>query len=258
MMKFDLISDLHFSNLASLARINLKPTSNILVMAGDIAEISDIDYLNGFFRRVSNLWEQVIYVPGNHEFYGSLVDDWAFLKAKLSEYENIQVAHNKTVTIEGVRFICSTLWTNFENANPMVMRASSQGMNDFRCIGMSRGNGVVIPFSVDDCLALFYENVSFLTKELKNSDPCIVVTHHAPTFASLSKKYAGSPINGAFASDLSELILDHPQIKCWVHGHTHTGVSYTVGETKVICHPLGYAGETQYKFGKYSPLLVSV
>ena len=52
-------------------------------------------------------------------------------------------------------------------------------------------------------------------------------------------------MNGAYSSDLSEFILDHPEIKVWTHGHTHDNFDYIVGECRIICNPRGYKGYEQ-------------
>jgi hypothetical protein len=71
----------------------------------------------------------------------------------------------------------------------------------------------------------------------------VVVGHHAPTKLSTHERYIGQYLmNGGYSSDLSEFIMDHPQIKLWTHGHTHDPFDYVVGETRVVCNPRGYAG----------------
>ena len=55
-------------------------------------------------------------------------------------------------------------------------------------------------------------------------------------------------MNGGYVSDLSNLILDNPQIKYWLHGHTHQQVDYMVGETRVMCNARGYAGYEESGF----------
>ena len=47
-------------------------------------------------------------------------------------------------------------------------------------------------------------------------------------------------MNGAYSSDLSEFILDNPEIKVAVHGHTHDRFNYLVGDTRILCNPRGY------------------
>jgi predicted phosphodiesterase len=39
------------------------------------------------------------------------------------------------------------------------------------------------------------------------------------------------------------LIMNHPQIKYWVHGHTHTPFDYMIEGCRVICNPCGYPGQ---------------
>jgi hypothetical protein len=49
-------------------------------------------------------------------------------------------------------------------------------------------------------------------------------------------------MNGGYSSDLSEFIMDHPQIKLWTHGHTHEEFDYMIGSTRIVCNPRGYDG----------------
>jgi Icc-related predicted phosphoesterase len=89
--------------------------------------------------------------------------------------------------------------------------------------------------------------MNYFREELpKHSDkPVVVITHHAPSFMSISEQYRGPGdyhMNGGYASDLSEFILDHPQIKAFVHGHVHSQHSYDIGDTRILCNPRGYVG----------------
>jgi hypothetical protein len=69
----------------------------------------------------------------------------------------------------------------------------------------------------------------------------VVVGHHSPSRSSTHPQYADqSMVNGAYSSDLSEFILDHPQIKVWTHGHTHDVFDYMIGGTRILCNPRGY------------------
>jgi hypothetical protein len=71
----------------------------------------------------------------------------------------------------------------------------------------------------------------------------VVVGHHAPSKQSTHPKYQNDQLmNGGYSSDLSEFILDHPQIKLWTHGHTHDPFDYMIGETRIVCNPRGYGG----------------
>jgi hypothetical protein len=71
----------------------------------------------------------------------------------------------------------------------------------------------------------------------------VVVGHHAPSPLSIAPQYQGQFVmNGAFGSDLSELMLDHPEIVLWTHGHMHDVFDYTIGTCRVVCNPRGYVG----------------
>jgi hypothetical protein len=49
-------------------------------------------------------------------------------------------------------------------------------------------------------------------------------------------------MNGAYSSSLDDFIMDHPQIKTWVHGHMHDAVDYMIGTTRLLSNPRGYKG----------------
>jgi hypothetical protein len=99
-------------------------------------------------------------------------------------------------------------------------------------------------------VATHVKTVNWLTSTLpKYADrKVVVITHHAPSFMSISERYRGPGdfhMNGGYASELSELILDHPQIKVWGHGHVHSTHDYMIGTTRVLANPRGYAGHEQ-------------
>jgi hypothetical protein len=68
--------------------------------------------------------------------------------------------------------------------------------------------------------------------------PTVVITHHGPHPASIHARFAGSAINGAFVSDLAELVA---QADLWLHGHVHDSFDYRVGRCRVVANPRGYA-----------------
>ena len=68
-------------------------------------------------------------------------------------------------------------------------------------------------------------------------------SHHAPSKQSTKPQYERDVIvNGAYSSELTEFILDNPQIKLWTHGHTHDVFDYMIGSTRILCNPRGYDG----------------
>lgn len=232
-----------------------------------------------FFNQVCSEFKHVIYIAGNHEHYnGDVAKTHDILRSCLSPiYPNLHILENQTVTIGDVHFIGATLWTDMNKGDPLTMSDIKHMMNDFRIIKNSNnmiksrnldyeamgitGNSYELPKSQKDWI---YKEVSYparfdpidaaiMHKETleiidaltmdKVDEKFVVVGHHAPSKLSTHPRYKDEyTTNGGYSSDLSEFILDRPQIKVWTHGHTHEPFDYMVGSTRIICNPRGYDG----------------
>ena len=112
-------------------------------------------------------------------------------------------------------------------------------MNDFRIVSNGENQKLTPQFVYDEHL----KSIDYIKHVIENNQDrkYIIVGHHAPSKLSVKPRYHGDHLtNGAYSSDLSEFILDHPQIKLWTHGHTHDVFDYMIGETRVLCNPRGY------------------
>lgn len=89
-------------------------------------------------------------------------------------------------------------------------------------------------------LEIHKDHRQWLENEIKEGD--VVITHHLPSYRSCDPKFAGDSLNPAFASELHEMILDKKPAY-WIHGHTHAACDYMIGDTRVICNPVGYGGQ---------------
>ena len=230
MMKINFISDLHLE----FGPMEIEPEAgDVLVLAGDIDIKGRVDWINDIAGRFNH----VIYVLGNHEFYRGAMDS-IYRKTRERLVDNVHLLENESVTIAGVTFHGATLWSDFLNGNPMSYLQCDQAMNDYRLIRAGDGKHRFKPQ-----IAHSLHNISkvFLQENVKEGD--VVVTHMAPSLLSIHEKYKNDMnINGSYASDLSELILDtKPEL--WFHGHVHTSFDYTVGNTRILCNPRGYVGE---------------
>ena len=264
-MKVSVISDLHleFSDLEL-------PGGEVLILSGDVCEAKHVkaeydvnNILNeggpadGFFKR-SDRWtrffheectkyEKVFYVAGNHEHYG-----YTFHKTiphlKDMMPANVTVLEKEMCEYRGVLFLGGTLWTDMNNFDQLTLYHMKSMMNDYRQITMLNEAK-----SVYHRLAPEYTTTEHVrTKELfkfyleenrrrETPLPVVVLTHHAPSKLSTHPHYANDTImNGAYSSDLSEFILDNPEIKYWTHGHTHHTFEYKIGDTTIMCNPRGY------------------
>lgn len=233
-----------------------------------------------FFDRVCFQFPHVVYVMGNHEHYhGDFKNTHYELKRKLARHTNLHILEKDVFKFEDVTFIGGTLWTDMNKEDPLTMYHIKKMMNDFRVVANS--NNVVnfkafepidkpVGMTDEEFLALPHDKryrTVFKQREAmlspadvvedhrkmlgyirsvvaeKHDEKFVVVGHHTPSFQSMAAKYIDDDLmNGGYHSDLSDFILDHPQIKLWTHGHTHELFDYTIGETRIVCNPRGYAG----------------
>nr|NDG05704.1 hypothetical protein [Oxalobacteraceae bacterium] len=197
-----------------------------------------------FLLSVSQRFEHVIYVAGNHEFYhGKWVQNIDDLRKECAAFPNVHFLERDTITINGVLFVGGTLWTDMNRFDPLTLHAVSSMMSDFQIIrNDAKGFRRLTPA---DTAERHDKTVKYIRTVLEqNRDtPTVVVGHHSPSQLSVHPRYANDRVmNGAYHSDLSELILDHPQIRLWTHGHTHEDFDYEIGTTRIVCNPRGYAG----------------
>ena len=197
-----------------------------------------------FFHHVSMEYDHVIYVTGNHEFYhGRYPDAYTWLDEEMKAYPNIHFLDMDSVEIDDVTFVGGTLWTDMNKNDPTTMHMIEGMMNDFRIIRNSQRN--YARFSPLDTVIHHKATLAYIKKvvETEPAKKYVVVGHHAPTPLSIHEKYKTQfYMNGGYHSDLSEFILDHPQIALWTHGHMHDPVDYMMGETRIVCNPRGYKG----------------
>lgn len=196
----------------------------------------------GFLERCSERFPHVVYVAGNHEFYhGKWVQNIQDLRDECARFANVHFLERDSVTIDGVLFVGGSLWTDMNRGDPLTLHSVVSMMSDFKIIrNDSKG---FRRLSAMDTVDRHMQTKNYIQTVLRqNPDtPTVVVTHHAPSTLSVHPRYEHDDLmNGAYRSDLSELILDHPQIRLWTHGHTHEDFDYQIGPTRVVCNPRGY------------------
>lgn len=267
-MKIAVCSDIHLE----FGTISLDNTegADVLILGGDICVARDLnnrdeyalmdrfgrsEAWHTFFQECCARFPHVIYIAGNHEHYhGDFRDTIARLRDKLGYLRNLHILDKEILIVDDVTFIGGTLWTDMNKEDPITLLHMTGMMNDFRCIMNS--NRVVnfkdhegkfatrtAKFSPDDTVVDHKEMLDYIRImiEGKFDQKFVVVGHHAPSKASTHPRYADEVImNGGYNSDLSEFIMDHPQIKLWTHGHTHEDFDYMIGSTRIVCNPRGY------------------
>jgi predicted MPP superfamily phosphohydrolase len=253
-MKFTLISDLHLE----FAPLTL-PGGDVLVMAGDVCEVKSIPTVgtmfqtvhtntSDFFKNEVAKYSRAVYVLGNHEHYGFRFDKTVNeIRERLANIgvNNVTVLENESIEIDGVLIVGATTWTDCNKNDPITMNVLAHSMNDYVEITNKYPGEKYYRLQPHVTYETHKKTIEYFKQVLaqNTSKPTLVVSHHCPTALSIPQKYREDQyMNGGYVSDLSDLILDHPQIKYWAHGHTHDSCDYMVGSTRVICNPRGYSG----------------
>lgn len=235
-------SDLHLEfaqNKAFILANPLQVKGDVLILAGDIVPFPLIDKHKDFFNYLSDSFEFVWWVPGNHEYYNAELTDkcWSFQESICS---NVFLMNNVSVSHRNVRLIFSTLWSTISASNQWQIE---QGMGDFRVI---KFNGK--RFSTDNFNQLYNDSLSFVSKELEKykDEKSIVTTHHVPTFLNYPEEYKADILNEAFASELYELI-EKSGPDFWIYGHHHRNISdFQIGRTSLKTNQLGYVKYSEH------------
>jgi hypothetical protein len=172
------------------------------------------------------------------------VDTVAELK-RLFAGTNIQVLDSDEIVIGGVRFLGTTLWTDFMllGAGEMQVAAMLEARRYVRDFSQIRsGDAPQSLFTPEDSTALFDRHADWLGRKLAepHAGPTVVITHHAPSRMSIHPRFADSLLNASFVSD-AERLVRASRARLWIHGHTHDSFDYFVDETRVVCNPRGYA-----------------
>jgi hypothetical protein len=152
----------------------------------------------------------------------------------------VHVLSDEALTLDGVRFLGATLWTDFRlfGPSPTAPIAAQQQMVDYRKIRVSPRYRKLVPADT----ALWHaRSVRWLREALATpfAGPTVVVTHHAPSLRSVEPGHADDELSAAYASALDELV-ESTGAAYWVHGHTHHNVRYEVGATTVLSNQRGY------------------
>ena len=264
-MRVNVISDLHID----FADLTL-PGGDVLILSGDIFEAKSFKKENynaemvlleheqedkrpdRFYRFIleecSAKYRKVIMVMGNHEHYRfQFHKTYEHIKSQLPD--NVHLLEKESLVLDGVLFLGATLWTDMNKQDSLTMYHMQGAMNDYRQITMlNERTGDYHRLQPERTVQEHLKTLEYFKTALAENRareggalPVVVVTHHSPSKLSTKPKYQKDVLmNGAYSSDLSEFILDHPEIKVWTHGHTHDTFDYQVGETRIICNPRGY------------------
>ena len=267
-MKLQLLSDLHLESHPHF-RAEPLPGADMLVLAGDIgsyqqgSRLIDPDFGLGRFSPRNGWPVPVIYVPGNHEYDNVDFDEThERLRALCDELEIIWLERESRV-IEGVRFVGTTLWADFDAlaeptdslAEALKKRGKAMRAADFyleKAATMRNGELFLAAQLREQALAC----QEWLTQALAEpfDGTTVVITHFAPSLESGDPRYGLTPGTAGFCNALDALL---PRAQLWLHGHLHCPSDYVKNGCRVVANPLGYARNGEQE-GYRPQLLIEV
>ena len=274
-MRIQLISDLHLERCPDFVA-TVAPDVDVLVLAGDIGSYQSGSRLSGTdfgLTRFSPLqpgarWPKVLYVPGNHEYDG-LDHEQTYARLRTTcERLGITWLEREVLTLGQVRFIGSTLWSDFDafaGAEINLTRQLQLRQKAYRAADYYlRKNTTLrqgVPMLADAIRDLSLASQDWLRQALQRpfDGSTVVVTHFAPSLRSADARYGLTPGTAGFCNALDDLL---PFAQLWLHGHLHCANDYVVqGEAngrafacRVVANPLGYASKNEQV--SYRPELV--
>ena len=243
-MKIQFASDLHLElqeNSNYLKQNPLEVVGDVLLLAGDTIYI-ELESLrkHPFWQWAADNCEQVIAVPGNHEYYTyyNLASQPNPFIMEL--FPNVKICSNSVEHIGDVDVIASTLWAHISPENALITK---RFVSDFHRI--MYGDHLLTP---DDFNRKHEKCLNFVKNAVAESKAKtkIVLTHHVPTGLCTAFEFSDSPINGAFTAELGNYIADSG-IDYWIYGHSHRNIDAQIGDTRIISNQLGYVSHGEHR-----------
>lgn len=239
MLKINLVSDIHLEfytqeDQTKILDKILETECDVLVIAGDFCTQSRLSANTTYLAKSGR---QIVYVVGNHEYYGKTPHDIVHttLKNTEAQHPNFHWLHNTLVKIKGVVFAGTPMWHEFDIAEDL---ADAYNIADIKNIAE------FVPF--------VQEQHYSASKFLKNVKADVIVTHHLPSYKCVSPRYQREVTNKFFVHPILEKLTNQPTV--WCYGHTHDRGNQKIGKTQVIGNPMGYPNEN----ATYQPCIIEL
>jgi predicted phosphodiesterase len=233
-MKLQIVNDLHYNWKY------VDQGADVLCIAGDFG--NGIGELVRLMKTVRNI--PVFFVLGNHDYYGEVHQDVVPLIRGICEdfFPNWHLLENNTHCYNDVRFVGTTLWTDCGGpANQWFVKLNIKTWPDFQHTKF-RENGIIRNKIVEDLYPDYEEAIKFLKFAINEpfNGKTVVMTHFVPTPKATHPRYGNNVANHYFATDL-EYLMGKDMLFCF--GHTHDKYDFMIGDTRLVCNPVGYNKE---------------
>ena len=242
-MRILALSDIHLEHSKFDPDSGVVAAADVIVLAGDIHP--GVDGIQ--WARYAFADKPIIYVAGNHEFYGAEWERALDDMRRAGNANDVYFLENGSVEILGIKFLGCTLWSDFNYFGAHHQeRLRELAEKEFADYGSIHADADEVCGQLTTALSIARHETSlaWLRSELANQDrsATVVVTHHFPNKKSCSPKYSNDAMTAAFGTHIDTDLMH--QAGLWIHGHTHSSTNYRIGDSKryvrVVCNPRGY------------------
>jgi len=242
-MKIFYMSDLHTEAGCLDLRKFEGTKDDVVLLVGDIGVGVHPDTYKQLLKDIAPRVATVIYIPGNHEYYGGHYDTTFedMQDTIAAAFTNVMFDRQIMTVIGDVGFVGATLWTDMRNDDWFVKQKIREAMNDFHVIRTAYTNR---RFHPDDCVEIFKRDYAFIRDSIKHLreqgvKKIVVFTHHGVTEQACLPQFRSNALNPGWMSNLEVEILAW-QPTFWIHGHIHNTVNIPIDKTVILTNPRGY------------------
>ena len=244
-MKVQIFSDFHLEFHKTYPQI--EKYADTLILAGDIGCINKTCFKK-FIHYVSNTWDDIYYVLGNHEYYHSKKTYHnlkTLYKHFFSEFKNITLLDKSYKIVGNTCFIGCTLWGYCNKETTNISCLKNIKIKTINSIGDPRTTGISKEFfnSLYNDESQWLINTINNIKQYKDIDKIVVITHYPLTTTGTSHPKYDSK-NPLYATDIDISSSNDTDITC-ISGHTHYSYNFTDISSGVhhVSNQLGYKDE---------------
>jgi predicted phosphodiesterase len=256
-MRIQLFSDLHLERDPTF-RPYIAPGTDVVVLAGDIgsyqpgSRLHTSDFGLELFAPVPGASGPIVlFVPGNHEFDSlDFAETTIRLRATCTRL-GITWLEQETVTIGAVRFLGTTLWSDFDAlavSAPDITRQLAMRHKAMRAANYYLSKNTTLtdgaPVLAEGLREMSLACQAWLRAALAEpfDGKTVVVTHFAPSLLSADPRYGLAAGTAGFCNSLDALLA---QANVWMHGHLHCINDYQLNGCRVVANPLGYLSKNE-------------
>ena len=230
-IRFQIVSDIHIEKLypkkATITDfIDPDNTADVLILAGDIGSAYHTAEMKEFLVSCKEHFKNVIYIPGNNEYYERDGYEKRPMEDLVNELKNICVD-------SGIIF----MENSYIETDDMIIFGATWWSYIPDILSMKIYNREGSPITPKDFNQMHFYSRQCLDKiiDQKGNKKLVVITHYCPTkFGTMNLHHKKSDFESLvpYYFSSSEKFLNANQIDVWIFGHTHVFRDFYFNNTK--------------------------